>query len=694
MSIAQVPSPLVSILASKTYNAAWFEGATFEAQIQNAMNKAVSDGASFVFIPLHMEGYNPSLITVPSGLQLVTETKLMRAGGGGLNVVDVSAFPGATAGDKLIAALAAAPLINVYDHVPVVFDMRAFTGVQVIDKPVADYGIGQYSKSVMVFLWGTATYWISTLQKAMSNHIHVLDGATLVFGKNANGSRQTGVYGFFHDALGCQLITTAGSGVVTLTGNAAVQAGIQNAAEVGHPLAIFGHVPAGGRDNTTVGADPGAGGTSIQVASTTGFPSSGYLVIPNNAATDYEAVQYTSIDATHFLGCTRGYGGTTAVAHNVGTAVDRAVYETYIIKSIAGNTITLDEGRTVPFTSTLIDAQKGTYNFTIEGHGTVDGNMDPAVDDSINPAGVYITYGRHCRTGAGITWRNWDHSAVIWRAGQDNYTYGRVIDSTRPSLLLGSATWLFANCKRCYVEIDVENTYIGCYVDSRTITGQLLDGPSNDNVVIINHARKCENPIRVSGSQNNLLIVRNAVDLPATGQGIAEDSDAQWITSANALGKVEGNILVVETIRGAAGFQAISTGSTFGTTNVLISRTAGAPISAPVSGSTVYAVQGPTNVVILADAATIATNASKGETFEVTLGGNRTMGAPSNIYKGKRLKYVIIQDGAGGRTLAWNAVFKHTWSDAGNTLNKRSTIEFYCYDGTNFAQVGAQGPYV
>lgn len=100
--------------------------------------------------------------------------------------------------------------------------------------------------------------------------------------------------------------------------------------------------------------------------------------------------------------------------------------------------------------------------------------------------------------------------------------------------------------------------------------------------------------------------------------------------------------------------------------------------------------------IVLTDAATIAVDAALGNVCEVTLGGNRTMGAPTNLYKGQRLTFVVIQDGTGGRTLAWNAAYHHEWGDTGNTAGKRSTIIFECYDPVAPAliQVGKQGAYL
>lgn len=63
-------------------------------------------------------------------------------------------------------------------------------------------------------------------------------------------------------------------------------------------------------------------------------------------------------------------------------------------------------------------------------------------------------------------------------------------------------------------------------------------------------------------------------------------------------------------------------------------------------------------VVALTDDVTIATYASLGNIFTVTLGGNRTLGAPSNPTNGQVIKYRIRQDGTGTRTLAYNAIFR------------------------------------
>jgi hypothetical protein len=60
----------------------------------------------------------------------------------------------------------------------------------------------------------------------------------------------------------------------------------------------------------------------------------------------------------------------------------------------------------------------------------------------------------------------------------------------------------------------------------------------------------------------------------------------------------------------------------------------------------------------LSDAATVATNCALGNVHKVTLAGNRTLGAPTNLKDGATYIWVLIQDGTGSRTLGYNAVFK------------------------------------
>lgn len=66
----------------------------------------------------------------------------------------------------------------------------------------------------------------------------------------------------------------------------------------------------------------------------------------------------------------------------------------------------------------------------------------------------------------------------------------------------------------------------------------------------------------------------------------------------------------------------------------------------------------PLAVVTLVDAATINTDASLGNVFNVTLAGNRTLANPTNLSPGVIYTFLIKQDATGSRTLTYDTLFK------------------------------------
>lgn len=73
--------------------------------------------------------------------------------------------------------------------------------------------------------------------------------------------------------------------------------------------------------------------------------------------------------------------------------------------------------------------------------------------------------------------------------------------------------------------------------------------------------------------------------------------------------------------------------------------------------------------VALTDAATIATDASLGNHFRVTLGGNRTLGNPTNPVDGQRCIWEFLQDGTGTRTITFDTQFDFGTDLTGFTLS-------------------------
>ena len=92
----------------------------------------------------------------------------------------------------------------------------------------------------------------------------------------------------------------------------------------------------------------------------------------------------------------------------------------------------------------------------------------------------------------------------------------------------------------------------------------------------------------------------------------------------------------------------------------------------------------------LTDQATVTWDASTQDVCHLTLGGNRTMAAPTNNTTGQFISILVIQDGTGSRTLTWNAVFEFA-SDTAPTLTTTASLGdvfVFRYNGSKWLEVG------
>jgi hypothetical protein len=83
--------------------------------------------------------------------------------------------------------------------------------------------------------------------------------------------------------------------------------------------------------------------------------------------------------------------------------------------------------------------------------------------------------------------------------------------------------------------------------------------------------------------------------------------------------------------------------------------------------------------VALTDAATVAVDLSLGNFYTLTLGGNRTLGAPTNQAAGQSGVIVITQDGTGSRTLAYNSVWKFPSGTAPTLTTTANAVDVLAY---------------
>jgi hypothetical protein len=85
-------------------------------------------------------------------------------------------------------------------------------------------------------------------------------------------------------------------------------------------------------------------------------------------------------------------------------------------------------------------------------------------------------------------------------------------------------------------------------------------------------------------------------------------------------------------------------------------------------------------VVNLTDAATIAVDASLGNDFRVTLGGNRTVGTPANPADGQKITFQVTQGTGGPYTLTWASGYSFSAGLAQPTLSATAgNIDLLCF---------------
>jgi|TARA_R100001463_G_scaffold136574_1_gene202336 hypothetical protein len=92
----------------------------------------------------------------------------------------------------------------------------------------------------------------------------------------------------------------------------------------------------------------------------------------------------------------------------------------------------------------------------------------------------------------------------------------------------------------------------------------------------------------------------------------------------------------------------------------------------------------------LTDGATINWTVNTSPVAKVTLGGNRTLAAPTGGATGQFVSLLVIQDGTGSRTLTFNDIFEFTGNSAPTltTASNKGDLFVFRYNGTKYLEVG------
>jgi hypothetical protein len=234
------------------------------------------------------------------------------------------------------------------------------------------------------------------------------------------------------------------------------------------------------------------------------------------------------------------------------------------------------------------------------------------------------------------------------------------------------------------------------WLDTTTSTAPTLkyyDGADDISLATIDHVGNTVNWLDSTVSITGLSTTATGTVLTLTDSSISSTQDIR-LPTAKAIADDSGNEYI-KFVKTASAVNEISitnsaTGNspdlsvTGGDTNI------GLSITTKGTGLIKFNDSAYFPEVTLTDGATITWDASVAQVAKVTLGGNRTLSAPTNGATGQFISLLVIQDGTGSRTLTWNSAYEFA-SDTAPTLTTTASLGdlfTFRYNGTKWLETG------
>ena len=197
-----------------------------------------------------------------------------------------------------------------------------------------------------------------------------------------------------------------------------------------------------------------------------------------------------------------------------------------------------------------------------------------------------------------------------------------------------------------------------------------------------------KNAVSANTTASDAVVLRVAgqthgVTVPTVGVGYFFTNGTS-VNTLNASG-----FSAITTTQADARYATLSTAQTITGAKTFTSTVT---ITGAVAFTSAVNVSGPVNVntVTLTDAASIVPSFDAGNTFVVTLGGNRTLAAPTSANIGQSGSIRVIQDSTGGRTLSYNSAYQFVSGSApvmDTSAGAQSILVFSCRSATTIDAV-------
>jgi hypothetical protein len=234
------------------------------------------------------------------------------------------------------------------------------------------------------------------------------------------------------------------------------------------------------------------------------------------------------------------------------------------------------------------------------------------------------------------------------------------------------------------------------WLDTTTSTAPTLkyyDGADDISLAILDHTANTVNwldsTVSITGLSTTatgtvLTLTDSSINstqdirLP-TAKAIADDSGNEYLKFAKTASAVN-EITITNSATGNSPDLSV----TGGDTNVGLSITTKGTGLIKLNDGAYYPE------ATLTDGATITWDVGSSPVAKVTLGGNRTLSAPTNGATGQFVSLLVIQDGTGSRTLTWNSAYEFA-SDTAPTLTTTANLGdlfTFRYNGTKWLETG------
>jgi len=226
-----------------------------------------------------------------------------------------------------------------------------------------------------------------------------------------------------------------------------------------------------------------------------------------------------------------------------------------------------------------------------------------------------------------------------------------------------------------------------------TPTLKYYDGTDNISLATIDHTANTVNWLDSTVSITGISTTATGTVLTLTDTSISSTQDIR-LPTAKAIADDSGNEYI-KFVKTASAVNEISitnsaTGNspdlsvTGGDTNI------GLSITTKGTGLIKFNDGAYNAEATLTDGATVTWDVGTSPVAKVTLGGNRTLSAPTNGATGQFISIAVIQDATGSRTLTWNSAYEFT-ADTAPTLTttvSKADLFVFRYNGTVWHEMG------